>query len=360
MDRRTFLKSTGAAAAGTATASLPANAAETPATPALVGGARELRLTTAWPLETPVYGDSVTRLVRRIETATGGRYRTVQAGTSHAGLAAIASGAADLYHAPEHLHLDTEPALAYFAALPAPFGLDAQSFQAWLVAGGGQMLWDDLAGDLGVKPLMAGHTGPAVGLWLNQPLPDEDGYRGLRLNLFGLAGQVLRQLGGEPHTLPPAIIAAALADGRLDGAEWAGPMANVAAGIHLAARHVVPRAFNPHGSAHTLGVSRSLWESLTESDRAIFEACAAEEVRVSIAEAVAHRRIAWKSVAERHGVVADLRPTRQPEALAVAARDTIAAVAASSPKAERIDASYRSFAELVRGRRRMHPSDRVA
>jgi TRAP-type mannitol/chloroaromatic compound transport system substrate-binding protein len=361
MDRRTFLKSTGAAAAGTAAASLPATSAETPAAPALGTGTRELTLATAWSLDTPVYGDSVTRLAHRIETATGGRYRIVQSETSRPGLAAVANGAADLYHAPEHLHLEAEPALAYFAALPAPFGLDAQSFQAWLVAGGGQMLWDDLAGDLGVKPLMAGHTGPAVGLWLNRPLPDgDDGYRGLRLNVFGLAGKVLQQLRGEPHALPPGDIAAALADGRLDGAEWAGPMANVAAGIHRSARHVVPRAFNPHGSAYTLGINRNLWESLAESDRAIFEACAAEEVRISTAEAVAHRRIAWKSVAERHGVVADLRRTRQPEALAAAAQEVVAAVAASSPKAERIDASYRSFAELVRGRRRTRPPDRIA
>jgi hypothetical protein len=38
----------------------------------------------------------------------------------------------------------------------------------------------------------------------------------------------------------------------------------------------------------------------------------------------------------------------------------MAAVAQSSPKAKRIDASFRSFAELVRGRRRMHASNRVA
>jgi TRAP-type mannitol/chloroaromatic compound transport system substrate-binding protein len=355
MDRRTFLKSTGAAAAGTAAATVPAHAEA----PALARRTRELALATAWPLDTPVYGDSVVRLLRRIEAATEGRYRIVPAEVSERGLAAVAGGAADLYHGSEHFHLDTEPALAYFAALPGPFGLDAASYQAWLIAGGGQMLWDDLAADLGVKPLMAGHTGPSVGLWLKRPLPERDPWSGLELNVQGLAASVLRQLGGEPRGLPPADIAAALADGRLDGAEWAGPMASLAAGLHQAARFVTSRSFAPAGSAYTLGVRRGLWEEFSTADRAILEACAAEEVRTSIAEALAHRGIAWKVLAERHGVTVEFRHSRKPDALAEAAEEAIAAVAGSSLQAQRIDASNRAFAQATR-RRRAHSHGPVA
>jgi TRAP-type mannitol/chloroaromatic compound transport system substrate-binding protein len=352
MDRRTFLKSTGAvAAAGTGTAATADTHA--PASPAIANGARELALAAAWPLDTPVYGDSVLRLGRRIEVATEGRYRIVPAHASQSGLAVIANGAADLYHGTEHLNLDIEPALAYFAGLPGPLGLDAQGFQAWLIAGGGQMLWDDLAADLGVKPLMAAHTGNGVGLWLKQPLSEQGGFKGLRLNVYGLAAHVLRRLGGESHALPPKDIAAALADGRLDGAEWAGPVASLAAGLHRAARHVTSRGFSPAGIVYTLGIRRKLWDTLSAADRAILEACAAEEVRTSIAEALAHRRIAWKVLTERHDVTVEWRRARQPGALDRAAEEIVADVAASSAKAGRIDQSYRAFAEAMRGRRRM-------
>jgi TRAP-type mannitol/chloroaromatic compound transport system substrate-binding protein len=200
---------------------------------------------------------------------------------------------------------------------------------------------------------MAGHTGPAVGLWLKRPLSEPDPWSGLKLNVHGLGARVLRQLGGEPHGLPPADIAAALSDGRLDGAEWAGPLASLAAGLHRAARHVTSRSFAPAGSAYTLGIRRQLWDEFTAADRAIFEACAAEEVRTSIAEALAHRGIAWKVLTEHHGVTVEFRHARQPGPLAKAAEEAIAAVAGSSPKARRIDASYRAFAEATR-RRRVH------
>jgi TRAP-type mannitol/chloroaromatic compound transport system substrate-binding protein len=358
MDRRTFLKSTGAAAAA-GTAAVPAHA-EAPATPALARGTRELVAATAWPLDTPVYGDSVVRLVRRIETATEGRYRIVPVEVSERGLTALADGAADLYHGSEHFHLDIEPALAYFAALPGPLGLDAQSHQSWLIAGGGQLLWNDLGADLGIKPLMAGHTGPAVGLWLKQRLPERDPFSGLKLNLFGLAASVLRQLGGEPLELAPADIAAALADGRLDGAEWAGPTASLGIGLHQVARHVTSRSFSPAGSAYTLGIRRQLWDEFSPADRAIFEACAAEEVRTSIAEALAHRGIAWKVLAERHGVTVEYRHARQPGTFTQAAEEAIATVAGSSPKARRIDASYRAFTEATRPRRRIRTNAPIA
>jgi len=359
MDRRTFLKSTGAAAAAGTAAAVPARA-ETPAALAVSRGARELTLATVWPLDTPVYGDSVVRLTRRIEAATEGRCRITPVAVCDNGLAAVTRGAADLYHGSEHFHLEAEPALAYFAALPGPFGFDAASCQAWLIAGGGQMLWDDLGADLGVKPLMAGHTGPSVGLWLKRPISENTAFAGLRLNVLGLAGRVLAALGGEPRALPPSELTVALAEGRLDGAEWAGPTASLAVGLHRSAKHVVPRAFTPAGSSYTLAIRRELWEALPSSDRAVFEACTAEEVRISLAEATAHRRIAWRAAAEQHGVTLDTRRLRQPPSFVEATAEAVAAVARSSSKARRIDASYRAFAAATRGTHRRIMADQVS
>ncbi|HXF55858.1 MAG TPA: hypothetical protein VNK52_17215, partial [Hyphomicrobiaceae bacterium] len=336
---------------GTAAAG-PAARAETPAAPAVNRGTREFILATVWPLDTPVYGDSVLRLTRRIEAATEGRYRITPASVSRSGLAAVLQGA-DLYHGSEHFHLETEPALAYFAAIPGRLGLDARSFEAWLISGGGQLLWDDLAAGFGIKPLLAGHTGPSVGLWLKQAISDETGFTGLRLSVFGLAGQVLTALGGEPHALSPTELTDALAEHRIDGAEWAGPMASLVLGLYRHARRLSGATFHPAGCAYSLGIRRDLWEAFSSSDRAIFEACAAEEVRISLAEAIAHRRIAWKLLSELHSVPIERRRAWWTPALDRAAEDAVGEVAASSAKAARIDHSYRAFAAQVRDHRRM-------
>jgi TRAP-type mannitol/chloroaromatic compound transport system substrate-binding protein len=212
---------------------------------------------------------------------------------------------------------------------------------------------------MATAPLMAGHTGHGQGLWLRQPL-GETGFQGLELYVLGLAQDVLGRLGGEPLMLQPGEIAAALADGRLDGAEWAGPMAGIALRLYDGAKHYTRFAFNPRGSALSLGVRRSLWETFSPADRAVFEACAAEETRLSLAEALAHRRIAWRMLAERHGVTPELGRNRFAGSLARAAEEARAALADSSRRAQRIDASYRAFGTLTRGSRRMPAIDRIA
>ncbi len=51
---------------------------------------------------------------------------------------------------------------------PRPFA--AQDFATWLTVGGGRLLWDDLAAEVGVKSLLAGHSGAPPPLWSAAPL----------------------------------------------------------------------------------------------------------------------------------------------------------------------------------------------
>ena len=149
MDRRDFLKVGGAAAVTAGGAGTAAQSA-----PAILPGATELRLASPDLPDVPGFGPD--RLARRIELATGGRYRITA--TSDA-------TAAELVFGSVNRHRDHHPAFAFFAGLPLGLGLDAARHQAWLAIGGGQMLWDDLAGRFGFKPLVAGHTGPSSGIW---------------------------------------------------------------------------------------------------------------------------------------------------------------------------------------------------
>ncbi len=197
MDRRDFLKTTGAAAvaAGTA-AGTPATADDAdgiarPAAPAILSGVQDLTLASTSP--TDLAGAGAERLARRLEAATGGRFRIeVRRG----------SGDADLGFG--SAHHSAHAAFAFFAGLPFAQALDAAAMQTWLGAGGGQMLWDELAAAHGFKPLVAGHTGESAGVWAAARLERVSDLAGLRIAVTGIAGDVLATFGATPVEICPA------------------------------------------------------------------------------------------------------------------------------------------------------------
>ena len=217
MDRRDFLKSTGAAAvAAGAAASTQATAsdADNPAAPAILSGVRHLMLSSTSPTDLP--GSGAERLALRIGAATAGRVRIE---------VRIGAGDADLTFGSAH-HA-AHPAFAYFAGLPFGEGLDTASLQTWLVAGGGQMLWDELAAAYGFKSLIAGHTGESDGVWAAERLESKSDLADLRIAVSGLAGDVVSAFGATVVGVGPGELKAALADGRVAAAEWPGPLAAV-------------------------------------------------------------------------------------------------------------------------------------
>ena len=172
MDRRDFLK-VGGAVAVTAGG---AGAATAQSAPVILPGATELRLTSPDLPDLPGFGPD--RLARRLELATGGRYRIV---------ADSDASTADLVFGDATRLCDRHPTFAFFARLPLGQGLDTAAHQTWLAVGGGQMLWDDLAAQFGFKPLVAGHTGPSSGLWAARRLETVADLSGTRLHVDGLA-----------------------------------------------------------------------------------------------------------------------------------------------------------------------------
>ncbi len=126
------------------------------------------------------------------------------------GLAAVRVGEADLYFASKHDNLDAHRALAYFAGLPGDRGLDPQQLQTWIGLGGGQALWDELAADLGVKPMLAAHSGAHSYLMATERIETMSALAGRKADVHGLARDVARGLGLDPVSVPPAQLAEAM------------------------------------------------------------------------------------------------------------------------------------------------------
>lgn len=337
MDRRDFLKTTGAAAVTAGAAVSTAQAAPgAPAAPAILSGTRLLTLASEQAPEPVGFGPE--RLARRIETAADGRIRfDIGHGTADA----------DLTYGGAIRHADRHPAFAFFAGLPFGQGLDAPSQQAWLAVGGGEMLWDEMAAEFAFKPLLAGHTGPSAGVWAGVRLETPADLARATLHVEGLAADALHALGATPVQLTASELQPALAAGRVQAAEWLGPLAAAGSGLQPLAQRLYEPGFHRGGVAMSLDVRRSVWDAISGADRAIFEACAAQEYHLSLAEARAHAMLAGQIAAPAKWPVRLAWADVVSDALDRALAEVVEGIAAKDAGAQRIHDSYQAFRHLL-------------
>jgi len=348
MDRRAFLKTTGAAAAAATTASAAAAAAEERqvAAPAVAKGLRELRLAMTWPDAVSGPADQAHRLAQRITTMSDGRYHLIVVPGVTNGLAAVSAGTADLYHGSEHDHLDQHQALAYFAGLPGERGIAARHLITWMLVGGGQSLWDELAGEFGIKAMLAGHSGDESTFRATRRIATMRELAGEKVSVTGLARDVVRGFGLEPVAIATADLAGALQRGDVLAAEWGGALASHSLGLTGAAPYAVGTSINRHGAALSLGMRRDLWDRLSAADQAMFTAAAAAELQLALAEDEAHRRLlSPQSSTDRTW---PLGPELD-RAIRRVADAVVAQVAAADGHAQRINAAYTAFRCMVLG-----------
>src|SRR4051794_33993346 len=129
------------------------------------------RMVTSWPKRLPGPGMSAERVAERIGALSGGR---LQISVSAAGevvpafevLDAVGGGVAEMGHTASFYWQGKQPAAAYFTTVP--FGLTPNEHVAWVDAGGGQALWDELYQPFGAKPFMGGNTGVCMGGWFRR------------------------------------------------------------------------------------------------------------------------------------------------------------------------------------------------
>ena len=302
MKRRRFVAGAAraVAAAGLAAATLPA--------PALAQGKRELRMVTTWPRDFPGLGTAAQRLADSITAMSGGRL-TVKVHAAgelvppFESFDAVSGGAAEMYHAIEYYWQDRSRAFNFFAAVP--FGLTASEMAAWIYEGGGQALWDELAAGFNVKPFQVGNTGVQMGGWFNRQINGLADFKGLKMRMPGLGGEVVQRIGAVTVSLPGAKIFPSLHSGAIDASEWGGPWNDLELGLYKVAKYYYYPGFHEPGTALSAGVNLKLWRSLGADDQALIaHAMAAENARAT-AEYNARNAAALETLRRKHKV--DLR-----------------------------------------------------
>lgn len=347
MDRREFLRSTATAAVATAAATTATAAAQTaPPAPALSKGLQELRLAVAYDESFAGPADWASRLARSIDELSGGRTRVAASYGVTDTHAAVAAGDADLSFDTVDSLIDAHRGFAFFAGLPGDQGLPPRHLATWLSVGGGQPLFDDLAADLGIKPLLAAHSGPQSLLLATSRVESMAATAGLKIHVGGLARDVARGLGLDPVTLPAGQIAQALQRGDVQAAECGGAILCYALQLSKAARYTAGARFNHNGTAMYLGVRRAVWDELDPSTQALLASAANNEFQLSLAEEEAHGRPLYPAppAAQVWPIAGELGHAIQRVAAAV-----VAHAAGADAKSRRISDSYAAFRRTIVG-----------
>jgi TRAP-type mannitol/chloroaromatic compound transport system substrate-binding protein len=234
-----------------------------------------------------------------------------------------------------------QPAAAYYTTVP--FGLTPMEHVAWVEAGGGQALWDELYAPFGVKPFMGGNTGVCMGGWFRRELKSLDDLKGLKVRSLGLGGEVYRRLGATPQTTPPGEILTSLQSGVLDGAEFVGPGTDIALGLYRVAPLYYGPGFNkPNGTGECV-VNLKLWEGLAGDLKAIIAHACAAEASFALSEMERLNAQALAALTERNNVRLASFSADVVGAARRQAADILAELATRSDIARRINESYADF-----------------
>ncbi len=296
MERRKFLKSAALGGAGVALAA-----------PAIAGShAKTITIVSTWPRDFPGLGLSAQRLASRItEVSNGALVTEYFAAGERVGafdvFDEVASGNSQAYIAADYYWIGKHPGFAYFTSVP--FGMTTPEWNAWIKFKGGQALWDEVAGEFGLKCLPCGATGTQMGGWFNKDLETADDLKGLKMRIPGLGGDVMAKLGASPVSLPGGPIYENLVSGAIDATEWVGPYNDYFMKFFEAAKFYYYPGMHEPGGGLSFGFNKAWWEGLSDYERALLTAASLEEHAAQYEETQANNGAFLKRMIEDHGVV---------------------------------------------------------
>jgi TRAP-type mannitol/chloroaromatic compound transport system substrate-binding protein len=321
------------------------------------------RMATSWPKNLPGPGVAAQFVAKRVGELSAGRFEIQLFGAGEIVpalqvLDAVGNGTVEMGHTAAFFWQGKMPAANFFTTIP--FGPEPIEHLAWLERGGGQALWDELYRPFGVKPLIAGNTGPSMAGWFKREISAPGDLAGLKLRVQGLGAEVWQRLGAVPLSIAPGDLLMALSSGTIDGAEFLAPVNDLPLGLYKPAPYYYAPGFNkPNGAAEAL-IHLPTFEKLPPEFRAILETATMEAHSRGLTEAEAENSAALLTLVGNHQV--QLRRF-SPEIVAEARRHADAVIrdlAAKSPIGTRILASLQASREKGRVWRRVTSASALA
>lgn len=337
--RRNFLKTATLATAAAATASsLPK--------PALSQNLKKWRMATVWPKNFPGLSTGAKILAEFIGAASGGRLTVEVFGGGEMippldTMEAVAEGTLEMGHSAPHYWKNKVPAAQFLGSLP--FGLNVLEQNAWLQFGGGQKIADKIYEQLGCKFFASGNTGVQAGGWFNKDIKSMEDYKGLKIRIPGLGGEVIRAAGGDVLNLRDGEISPQLQSGAIDATEWIGPYNDLAFGLYKSAKYYYYPGWHKPAAMLDNFINLKAWNELDGELQAIVAAANAYTNAYVLNEYVANNSRALATLRTQHKITLKKFPDPVLNGLGVLAGQVITDLAAQDPQSRELIDSIIKF-----------------
>jgi TRAP-type mannitol/chloroaromatic compound transport system substrate-binding protein len=342
MKRRNFLKVA-------TTSTVAAVAASTLPSPAISQGRRQWRLITTWPKNLPGLGTVAQWFADKVTAATDGRlsvtlFASGEVVPAFESIDAVGTGTVEMGHGAPYYWKGKVKASQFVANIP--FGLTAQEYNAWYHYGGGAEIGDEVYAELGCKFLVCGNTGVQMGGWFNKTMDSMESYKGLKMRIPGIGGEVVTRAGGTVINLPGSEVLAALASGSVDALEWNNPYGEAAMGFYRYAKYYYHPGWHESGTVLDLFINKKEWDKLPNDLKTIVEQCSFAANERMLSEFVARNGPALEVLKTKHGVEARQFPDDVLQGLGRISGEVIGELAAADPLTGKVFASMNKFRGL--------------
>ena len=263
------------------------------------------RLVTSWPKNYPGLGMAPERIADLVEEMSDGQMTITVYGAEEQVPAfgvfdAVSSGSHQMGHSGGYFWKGKVPAAQFFTSVP--FGLTADEIKAWVNRGGGLELWREIYAPFNIYPIPAGNTGTQMFGWFNKEINSLEDIKGLKMRIPGIGGEVLKEAGGIPVTLPGGELFTALQTGVIDATEWVGPYNDLTFGFHQAAKYYYYPGWHEPGPMLALLINIDAWNSLPNHLQVIIETATKAVNQDMLDEYLAKNNQALTELIEVHGV----------------------------------------------------------
>ncbi|MBO6755171.1 MAG: TRAP transporter substrate-binding protein [Roseibium sp.] len=183
---------------------------------------------------------------------------------------AVHRGVLDAAHYVPAYWYSKSKAASLFGTGPC-FGWSSQEVLGWVYYGGGQELFDELMGSLGLNVVSFFNSPmPAQPLgWFNEQITDAAQMNGLKYRTVGLAADVLLEMGMSVVQLPGGEIQPAMKSGLIDAAEFNNPTSDRDFGMQDVSKHYHLASFHQSQEFFEVTFNKRKFDALPAEHQAI-------------------------------------------------------------------------------------------
>ena len=347
MTRRRFIVDAGAvtavAAGGVAAVCAPAVIAQQK---------HRWRMPTTWTPALDVMQGSAQRLAQIVGEISGSRLtiEVFPAGQIVPPLGvfdACAKGTVEAFMGASYYWAAKEPAVQWFCAVP--FGMNPSGMHSWLNHADGLKLWEETYAAFGLVPRPGVSTGPQMAGWFRRQINSIADFKGLKMRIPGLGGQVVARAGGTVVLTPGGEIYGALERGVIDASEWVGPHDDLKLGLQRTASYYYYPGWHEPGTTLEFTFNKKAYDALPLELRHMLDYAVSAVALYGTTEYDAKNAIALERLKSEFKGKVEIQqlPAVVLKDLKKSAVEVVRAEAEKSPMAKKVYASFSRFQSQI-------------